>query len=58
MMLIDMTNEFAPILFGLNALVVLSSALVFGPSLIDAFVRTFHRTTRPQLVLHRPALAR
>lgn len=58
MMLMDLTNEFAPILFGLNALFLISTAFVFGPSVIDGVVNVFRRTARPRLVLHRPALAR
>jgi len=58
MMLMDLTNEFAPILFGLNVLFLVSSAFVFGPSVIDGLVNSFRRTTRPRLVLHRTALAR
>ena len=59
MMLMDLTNEFVPVLFGLNALFVVSTALVFGPSVIAAITKAFRRNpTRPYLVLHRPALAR
>jgi hypothetical protein len=58
MMLMDLTSEFAPILFGLNALFIVSGALVFAPSIVDAFAKAIRRTSRPHLVLHRPALAR
>jgi len=59
MMLMDLTNEFVPVLFGLNALFVVCTALVFGPSAVDAITKAFRRSpARPQLVLHRPALAR
>ncbi len=58
MMLMDLTNEFAPVLFGLNALFLVSTALVFGPPAVDALAKAFRRTSRPHLVLHRPALAR
>ena len=58
MMLIDLTRELSPLLFGLDALFVFSTAALFGLSAIDALARTLRRNGIPRLVVHRPALAR
>jgi len=57
MMLIDMTNELAPILSGLSIALVVS-ALAIVSSASNTWLRSIRRMSRPRLVLHRPALAR
>ncbi len=58
MMFIDMTNELAPILYGLNIALVVSAAAIVGSTAMNAWFRSIRRIERPRLVVNRPALAR
>lgn len=58
MMFIDMTKELAPILYGLDVLLVVSAAALVGRNAVSMWFRSTGRLERPRLVLHRPVLAR
>jgi len=53
-MMIDMTRELAPLLMGINAALIVSGLGVVAASLGTGWTRNLRR---PQLTLHRPALA-
>jgi hypothetical protein len=54
MMTIDMTRELAPLLLGLDAALIVSGLGLVAASLGTVWTRSLRR---PQLTLHRPALA-
>jgi hypothetical protein len=60
MMLIDMTKDLAPILYGLNVALVISAVGLLSRTAVSTWFRSLGRIERPrpQLTLHRPALAR
>ena len=58
MMVIDMTYELAPILFGLNAALIVSAAAVASCTAMTTWFRAHIRFERRRFALHRPALAR
>jgi len=57
MMLIDMTKDLAPILYGLNIALIVSAAALLSPA-VSTWLRSIGRIERPRLTLHRPLLAR
>jgi len=56
MMLIDMTHDLTPLLFGFNAAMIVSALAIVGGVVSSWFASL--RIERPRLVVHRPALAR
>jgi hypothetical protein len=57
MMLIDVTNELAPMLVGLNVALVVS-ALAIVSNAASSWLQSVWRTARPRFAMHRPVLAR
>ena len=57
MMFIDMTKELAPILYGLDVLLIVSAAALVSCTAVSSWFRA-NRFERPRLILHRPVLAR
>ena len=57
MMFIDMTKELAPILYGLDVLLIVSAAALVSCTAVSSWFRA-RRFERPRLILHRPVLAR
>jgi hypothetical protein len=58
MMFIDLTNELAPILMGLNAALLISAAGIVANIVPSTWFASLRHAARPGLALHRPALAR
>ena len=58
MMFIDMTKELAPILYGLDLLLIVSTAAIVSRTAVSTWFGSTGRLERPRLVLHRPVLAR
>jgi hypothetical protein len=58
MFAIDWTTELTPILYGLNAALLVSTLAIIGRSAVGTWFRSLGRIRRPRLVLHRPALVR
>lgn len=58
MMFIDMTDQLAPVIYGLNFLLLLSAAGVLSLTPVNPWFRSLDRSLRRPLNLHRPALAR
>jgi len=56
-MMIDLTNELAPVLVGLNVALVVSAAALVDGSVRRWFASIGHIQT-PRFTVHRPALAR
>lgn len=54
MLFIDMTTELAPILYGLNGLLVVSGAAIVGSVVAPMIRARIKRRQRPQLVIRRP----
>lgn len=58
MMFIDMTKELSPVLFGLNAALIVSAAALVSHTAARRWLGSIARFEWRRLVLHRPALAR
>jgi hypothetical protein len=58
MMLIDMTNELAPIIFGLNAMAIVSGVAILTHTPVSTWFRSLGRFVRRPVAVHRPVLAR
>ena len=58
MMLIELTNELAPILVGLDVALLISGAAIMASIASSAWSTSAWRAWRPRVALHRPALAR
>ena len=58
MMFIEMTNELAPIIVGLNVALIVSAAAIVGNVAMNTWLTSLRRLERPRFALHRPALAR
>ena len=59
MMLIELTDELAPIVIGLNVTLLISGAAILASIVSQAWSSSTWRVSRPRLaVFHRPAVAR
>lgn len=58
MMLIDMTNQLAPVIYGLNALLLISSVALLADTPVNSWFRSLGRSARRPVALHRPMLVR
>jgi hypothetical protein len=57
-MLIDFTKELSPILFGLNAALVVSAAAIVSRTAVGTWLCSLWHIERPRISWHRPMLAR
>jgi hypothetical protein len=58
MMFIDMTNELAPIIFGLNAGLIISGMALISQTPVNTWFRSLGGSVRQPVAVHRPVLAR
>ena len=58
MMFIDLTNELAPMLMGMNLALLISAGGIVASIVPSTWFESLRRAARPGLALHRPALAR
>ena len=58
MMLIELTNELAPIMVGLDVALLISGAAIVASIAANAWSASAWRAWRPRVALHRPVLAR
>jgi hypothetical protein len=58
MMLIDMTKELSPILFGLNVALLVAAAALLGQVAVNRWFRSLGRFEWRRPVLHKPVLVR
>jgi hypothetical protein len=58
MMLIDMTKDLAPIVYGLNIALIISALALLSRTAVGTWFRSVGRIERPRFTLHRPLLAR
>jgi len=58
MMVIDMTRELAPFLYGLNVVLVVSAVAIVSRTNLTSWLRSVGRFRRPRPVFTRPVLVR